>query len=847
MIDINRICQNCFQSTDITALHCSHCGRAPLVIPFRSIRCLPQHTILAGRYLVGRVLGEGGFGITYLALDLVREERTAIKEYFPVELATRDQSEAGHNTIVIGSGDLAAHFNNGMRRFVREAETLRQFESLPGIVSVRDFFQENKTAYLVMNYIEGGSLSQYLRTYTAQNGHPIPYDAALSLMRPVLRSLQKVHEEGIIHRDISPENLLLDEKGQIVLIDFGSAKPEYTAQTSHSMTVMVKHGYAPQEQYRAHGEHGAFTDIYVVCATLYHMISGELPEDAIERLIEDHVTPLDQLDLTPPVAEEYAGVIRRGMQIRPEDRYQTMEELLSDLARADAVIEKKRLAAEKKARQEEAARLAAEEKARQEEAARLAAEEKARQEEAARLAAEEKARQEEAAKPAQTSVQQKKTAGWLPRRVLGNSLIAAAAIWVILIVVGAFISIFTERGAVQDSDIERQEEEKKAAEEAAEEDSSEENFQEEYEESGNAVSGIVYSDEEKESYYQEALSLLGSLADRYGGDSGVESPALQDPDQLGDAMQAIYDTVSTEDPSAYEDYWVVRSELMQAAIAFGKAAGYKNAAALSNCLWGRFGCCETIDTGYDNLAAIREDGSTVICAPHSLKGTFEEVGRWENIVSVLWTSYSNRLIGLRSDGTLLCSEEDGWSEWELDKWSDLVEIVWLHDRGLAGLRSDGTVVLQIVNEDGTLMHIDDPEWNQITHIAGGDTNLIATRADGAVLTADFSWQGKEEFQSESFWSADGEPVYRDFEEAGEIFGEYGYTVSEIADLTVDSSYYDQNGICKRYRKADGYDDGVFLLLVESGSVSICRTTEDSKWPGSKRTAKIEEIDRKSVV
>ena len=335
MLDINHLCQYCLSEADMSETICPVCGRNLHEVPERSSRCLPQYTILAGRYLAGRVLGEVGFGITYLAMDLISEERVAVKEYFPVDIAARDARNLKEKSVSICGGEAGVHFQNGMRRFEEEARTLRRLELLPGIVSVRDFFTENNTAYLVMEYIEGGNLKNFLKLYRERQGQTLPWQQAFGLMRPVLASLQKIHAAGIIHRDISPENILVNAAGQLVLIDFGSARTNQASQENRSVTVMVKHGYAPEEQYRTHGEQGPWTDVYAACATLYHMISGILPEDAIERLVDDRLVPLKQLSLQERVPAAWSDIVEKGMQLRAADRYPSMDALLADLDLAE--------------------------------------------------------------------------------------------------------------------------------------------------------------------------------------------------------------------------------------------------------------------------------------------------------------------------------------------------------------------------------------------------------------------------------------------------------------------------------------------------------------------------------
>lgn len=299
----------------------------------RSARSLPTETILNGKYLLGRVLGEGGFGITYLAVDLILEIPVAVKEYFPMGLASRNTS-AGRITENISTltGEKKTYYEHGLRSFMDEARNLAKFQKTEGVISVKDFFLENNTAYLVMEYLEGKTLQRYLD----EKRLPLSEKETLNLMWPVLKALSRIHKEGMIHRDISPDNIMIANDGRVVLIDFGAARISTGAETK-SLTVLLKHGYAPAEQYQTKGRQGPYTDIYAVCATMYRMMSGKVPEEAIDRMVEDHVVPLEQwrgLNISYQVSRS----IKKGLSVKPQDRYLTVEDLIEDLygkAKAD--------------------------------------------------------------------------------------------------------------------------------------------------------------------------------------------------------------------------------------------------------------------------------------------------------------------------------------------------------------------------------------------------------------------------------------------------------------------------------------------------------------------------------
>ena len=281
-------------------------------------RTLEEGIILNQKYRIKSVLGEGGFGITYCAVDMVINETVAIKEYFPSAYATRDNMNGKTSELTVITGESTEGFSKGLEKFVNEAANLAKFQQEEGIVSVKNFFYENNTAYMVMEYIDGITLKEYLK----QHGDKLPYETVLSMMEPVMQSLSVVHKSGIIHRDISPDNIMVTKARELKLIDFGAAR-FIGNEDEKSLTVMLKEGYAPPEQYQTNGKQGAWTDVYAVCATMYRMITGIVPVESPARVMDgDSLAPMKN------IPSKVNKAIMKGMSLEVTERFRNMESLI---------------------------------------------------------------------------------------------------------------------------------------------------------------------------------------------------------------------------------------------------------------------------------------------------------------------------------------------------------------------------------------------------------------------------------------------------------------------------------------------------------------------------------------
>ncbi len=282
----------------------------------------PHHllpgTVLQDRYLIGRVLGEGGFGITYVGRDTSLGLKIAVKEYYPVGNAARNNQES---VTVTSSSRTTGTYEKGKSKFLQEAMTMGKLEKEPQIVGVKDFFQENNTAYIVMEYIEGTTLKEL----TAQRGGRIPADELFEMIKPMFGAIQHMHDLGLIHRDISPDNLML-ENGDIKLLDFGCAKDvtDSSQVNQQTQTLILKHGYSPFEQYQMSSNQGPWTDVYAFGASIYYCLTGNPPPRSTDRIMGDNIVPPHKLGIK--ITEWQEDALMKALAVRPVDRFSSMEQ-----------------------------------------------------------------------------------------------------------------------------------------------------------------------------------------------------------------------------------------------------------------------------------------------------------------------------------------------------------------------------------------------------------------------------------------------------------------------------------------------------------------------------------------
>ena len=274
------------------------------------------------RYVVGRVLGQGGFGVTYLGYDSVFQRMVAIKEYMPTHLASRHRDSV---TIISGHGENGENFISGLKLFIEEARNVAKLNRHANVVRVENYFEENNTAYMVMQYVKGPSLSTLMK----ERGGHMEWKEVCSFMLPILDALEMIHKKNIFHRDISLQNILLLDGKVPVLIDFGASRV-VAGEQSRSIDIVLKPGYSPLEQFAAKGKIGPWTDIYAVGACMYLLMSGHLPPQATDRLYKDEIVSLSEIPgiLVPEGVDED---IIRALAVRVEDRWQTVSDFCSSL------------------------------------------------------------------------------------------------------------------------------------------------------------------------------------------------------------------------------------------------------------------------------------------------------------------------------------------------------------------------------------------------------------------------------------------------------------------------------------------------------------------------------------
>ena len=326
-MDIRDICINCFRPTGGEEV-CMNCGYIQTDRPKQICHLYPK-TILNDRYIIGRVINNGGFGVVYKAYDMRLENVVAIKELLPTQNSMVTRMPPSTEVLPVND-DRREMFTKLKQRFMKEARVMAKFSECNSIVRIYDFFEANNTVYLVMEFLEGMTLRQYIDSKEKK----MSFDAAMKIMMPIMQALKVVHSEGIVHKDISPDNIFICDDGSVKLIDFGAAQfPDDENDDSYNNVVM-KLGYTPPEQYRANTKVGPYSDVYSVGAVLYAVLSGTIPPESIDRLENDNLQKLTKIGVQLPIYADKA--IMKAMAVKETARFNSISDFI------DAITGKKK-------------------------------------------------------------------------------------------------------------------------------------------------------------------------------------------------------------------------------------------------------------------------------------------------------------------------------------------------------------------------------------------------------------------------------------------------------------------------------------------------------------------------
>lgn len=318
-----KLCLGCMEQVPEGTVVCPHCGFDEQNYEQESYYLEPG-AILGGKYVVGRELKYGGYTVTYIGLDAEKNQKVFIKEYLPSEFSTRS---AGESEVTIYSGDALEQFNQGLITFLNEANRIQHLDNPQGIARVYDSVAENDTGYVISEYLEGRTLQQIMETKGK-----FTWQEAKGLVTQILTGLSLVHPLDIIHCDISPETILVTDQGEVKLLDFGATRYVTTANSS-SLAIILKQGFAPEEQYRSQGIRGPWTDVYALAAVMYYMLTGTVPIESVDRALLDELQEPSKLGVELPQSGENA--LMNALNVYQKDRTKSAKDFLDELNRED--------------------------------------------------------------------------------------------------------------------------------------------------------------------------------------------------------------------------------------------------------------------------------------------------------------------------------------------------------------------------------------------------------------------------------------------------------------------------------------------------------------------------------
>lgn len=316
-----KLCYSCMQQIENEKLHnCPHCGE-PLAVGDTSPQFLKPGTVLQNKFIVGKSIGAGGFGNTYIGWNQLLLCKVAIKEYYPSQFCSRRDDGV---TVGVKEERMAPHFQTGLQQFLEEARSVANLQDVKGIVSIYTFFEANGTGYIVMEFLEGMDVKTILK----KSGNKKDYEWSRRVILTVLHTLRDIHRRGVLHRDIAPDNIFVTNEGVIKLIDFGAAK-HASELANLRADIVLKQGYAPIEQYSRTAPQGPYTDLYAVAALFYRMLTGMKPLPANERIEQDSLIPPSQMGIELPEQAEMAMMC--CLNVQPQYRLQSADEFMEAL------------------------------------------------------------------------------------------------------------------------------------------------------------------------------------------------------------------------------------------------------------------------------------------------------------------------------------------------------------------------------------------------------------------------------------------------------------------------------------------------------------------------------------
>ena len=653
---------------------------------------LPVNTILNGRYLIGKVLGAGGFGITYIGYDLKLDGKVAVKEYYPSGAANRSMSLTVLPTTEVKGNP----FEIGKDRFLKEAKTLSEFVGEGNIVALRDYFEENGTAYIVMEYLEGEDLSHYAKEHGV-----FGMDEAFDLLEPAMLALDKIHKRGLIHRDISPSNIMVLSDGRVKVLDFGSARLQ-NASGELSLSIMLKPGYAPMEQYSTHGEQGSWTDVYAMSATIYKLITGKTPPASTDRLMEDTLEPPSKLGAKITPAQEKA--LLRGLALRPADRTQTMAGLAESL-RGKKASSRKPDKKEKPVKEQE-------------------------KKKPPKPAVDLK-KKTAPAKPVKPAEENKKAGKpVLPKK---RPLIIAAAL---LAVVALCLTVpkATNNAGGQETPL-------SAAELAAAREAIADHRE------TTISAGALYTIGLKSdgTVVADGINSNGQLLVDDWTDIAAVSAGLNHT--VGLRTDGTVVVVEHNEKGQFEVYdW---TDIVAVSAGGSYTVGLKADGTVLAAGNNKKGQCDTgdwkdivaISAGRGHTVGLKPDG-TVVAVGDNASGQCD-VGDWTDIVAV--SAGSGHTVGLKADGTVVAAGYNANGQCDVGDWKDIVAVS-AGSSHTVGLKADGTVVAVGDNASG---QCDVGDWTDIVAVSAGSGHTVGLKADGTVVAVGSNYYGQ---RSVSDWT-----------------------------------------------------------------------------------------------